>query len=101
VAQATVRCLRDTVPASVPGIAFLSGGQASRVATEHLNAMNQSGPHPWRLTFSYGRALQDDALRAWAGEASNVKSAQDILLQRAKANSLASLGTYDPALETD
>jgi fructose-bisphosphate aldolase class I len=100
VAEATVRCLLDCVPASVPGIAFLSGGQASQVATEHLDAMNRMGPHPWTLTFSYGRALQDDALRTWAGEAGNRAAAQDVLLLRTKCNGEAALGQYDRALET-
>ncbi|MDQ6615166.1 MAG: fructose-bisphosphate aldolase class I [Actinomycetota bacterium] len=100
VADATVRCLRDTVPASVPGIAFLSGGQSAQVATEHLDAMNRLGPHPWMLTFSYGRALQDDPLRTWAGESSNCTAAQDALLVRARCNSEAALGQYDRALET-
>ena len=100
VAEATVRCLLDCVPASVPGIAFLSGGQASQVATEHLDAMNRLGPHPWTLTFSYGRALQDDALRTWSGDANNVKASQDVLLLRTKCNGEAALGQYDRALET-
>jgi fructose-bisphosphate aldolase class I len=99
VAEATVHCLRDGVPASVPGIAFLSGGQSSQVATEHLNAMVKLGPHPWVLTFSYGRALQDDALRTWAGDAANREAAQEVLLLRAKCNSEAALGQYDRALE--
>jgi fructose-bisphosphate aldolase class I len=100
VAEATVRCLLDCVPASVPGIAFLSGGQASQVATEHLDAMNRMGPHPWTLTFSYGRALQDDALRTWAGESSNRAAAQEVLLLRTKCNGEAALGNYDRALES-
>ncbi len=100
VAEATVRCLSDTVPASVPGIAFLSGGQASQVATEHLNAMNRLGPHPWTLTFSYGRALQDDALRTWGGDPNNRAAAQEVLLLRSKCNGEAALGQYDRALET-
>ncbi len=100
VAEATVKCLRDTVPASVPGCAFLSGGQASQVATEHLDAMVKLGPHPWTLTFSYGRALQDDALRTWGGDANNRAAAQEVLLLRSKCNSEAALGHYDRALET-
>lgn len=100
VAEATVRCLLDCVPASVPGIAFLSGGQASQVATEHLDAMNRLGPHPWTLTFSYGRALQDDALRTWSGDANNRAAAQEVLLLRTKCNGEAALGQYDRALET-
>lgn len=100
VAEATVRCLLDTVPASVPGIAFLSGGQASQVATEHLDAMVKMGPFPWTLTFSYGRALQDDALRTWGGDANNKVAAQDVLLLRTKCNGEAALGRYDRALES-
>jgi fructose-bisphosphate aldolase class I len=100
VAEATVRCLCDCVPASVPGCAFLSGGQPSQLATEHLDAMNRMGPHPWTLTFSYGRALQDDALRTWAGDSANVAAAQEVLLRRARCNSEAALGHYDRALET-
>ncbi|HEX3538876.1 MAG TPA: class I fructose-bisphosphate aldolase [Acidimicrobiales bacterium] len=100
VAEATVRCLRDCVPPSVPGIAFLSGGQSSVVATEHLDAMVKLGPHPWTLTFSYGRALQDDALRTWSGEATNREPAQEVLLLRSKCNSEAATGRYDRALET-
>jgi fructose-bisphosphate aldolase class I len=99
VAEATLRCLYDTVPASVPGCAFLSGGQSSVVATEHLDAMNRMGPHPWHLTFSYGRALQDDALRTWSGDANNVKSAAEAFLQRARCNSEATLGKYDKSCE--
>lgn len=100
VADATIRCLLDTVPASVPGIAFLSGGQAPQVATEHLDAMVRLGPHPWALTFSYGRALQDDALRTWGGDAGNRGAAQQVLLQRTRCNGEAALGRYDRALES-
>ena len=100
VAAATVRCLLDCVPASVPGIAFLSGGQAPQVATEHLNAMVRLGPHPWTLTFSYGRALQDDALRTWSGDSGNRSAAQQVLLLRTKCNGEAALGKYDKALES-
>ena len=94
VAEATVKLLRETVPATVPGVAFLSGGQSAEVATAHLNAMNKLGSNPWTLSFSYGRALQDPALIAWKGEASNVEAAQAALYARSKANSQASLGTY-------
>jgi fructose-bisphosphate aldolase class I len=91
----TVRCLRRTVPTAVPGIVFLSGGQNRKVATAHLNAMNADhGPHPWKLSFSYGRALQDLALETWSGSNDNVKAAQDALFGRAKANGEASLGTF-------
>jgi fructose-bisphosphate aldolase, class I len=96
VAQATVRCLLDRVPASVPGCAFLSGGQDDELATAHLNAMNSlfRGQLPWVLTFSYGRALQRSALQAWLGQAANVEVAQQALLQRAQWNSAAALGQY-------
>ena len=80
----TVQALRDVVPAAVPGIAFLSGGQSPELATSHLQAINAVGPQPWQLTFSYGRALQDPALSAWKGEAGNVEPAQAALLHRAR-----------------
>jgi fructose-bisphosphate aldolase class I len=95
VAERTLHCLRRTVPAAVPGIVFLSGGQSSEDATAHLNAMNASfGPHPWVLSFSYGRALQDQALKAWRGEGANVGAAQELLLRRARLNSAAAAGRY-------
>ncbi|HUR17874.1 MAG TPA: class I fructose-bisphosphate aldolase [Acidimicrobiales bacterium] len=100
VAEMTLRCLRQTVPAAVPGIAFLSGGQSAEVATEHLNAMNAMGPHPWHLSFSYGRALQDPALKAWKGEAANAPAGQSALYHRSRCNSLASTGGYSRELET-
>jgi fructose-bisphosphate aldolase class I len=99
VAERTVRCLRRTVPAAVPGIVFLSGGQSDELATAHLNAMNRLGPHPWELSFSYGRALQAPALAAWAGRPENVEAAQRALLRRARLNSLARSGAYEPELE--
>lgn len=99
VAAATVRCLRDHVPASVPGIAFLSGGQTSAEATAHLNAMNAMGPHPWQLSFSYGRALQDEALRAWAGKDSQFEAGQAAFARRARLNGLARSGSYRPEME--
>lgn len=99
VAEATLRCLRRCVPAAVRGIAFLSGGQSAVEATRHLNAMNARGPHPWALTFSYGRALQDPALAAWAGEDANVDRAQLLLLQRAACNAAAQGGTYTDEME--
>lgn len=99
VAERTVRCLRRTVPAAVPGIAFLSGGQSAEEATEHLNAMNALGPHPWQLTFSYARALQDPALKAWRGDAGNVAAAQKIFYHRAKMNSAARSGAYKKEME--
>jgi fructose-bisphosphate aldolase class I len=94
VAEATVRVLKRTVPAAVPGIVFLSGGQPSEVATLHLNAMNKIGRLPWKLSFSYGRALQAAPLKAWGGKAENVPAAQSAFLERAKANGEASLGAY-------
>ena len=95
VAERTLHCLRRTVPAAVPGIVFLSGGQSSERATAHLNAMNaRFGPHPWTLSFSYGRALQDQALKAWAGSPENVVAAQQRLLRRATLNSEACNGAY-------
>jgi fructose-bisphosphate aldolase, class I len=99
VAEATLRCLRRSVPAAVGGVAFLSGGQSATLATEHLNAINVRGSHPWRLTFSFGRALQDPSLAAWAGEAANVTTAQTTLLRRAACNAAASRGTYCAAME--
>jgi len=100
VAQATVRCLKRHVPPAVAGIAFLSGGQSPAEATLHLSLMNSLGPLPWPLTFSYGRALQDNALKAWSGASANVGAAQKELLQRAKLNGLATSGAYAPAMET-
>jgi len=100
VADKTVRCLVNTVPAALPGIVFLSGGQSAQLATAHLNAMNKTYPHlPWPLSFSYGRALQDPCLKAWAGKKENIKSAQAALLHREKCNSLACLGKYSEAME--
>jgi fructose-bisphosphate aldolase class I len=99
VAERTLRCLKRTVPAAVPGIAFLSGGQSAVSATEHLNAMNKMGPHPWQVSFSYARALQDPALKAWKGEAANVPAAQKIFYHRAKMNSAARSGSYTKQME--
>jgi fructose-bisphosphate aldolase class I len=99
VAEQTVRCLRAHVPAAVPGIVFLSGGQSDEDATAHLNAMNAMGPHPWELSFSYGRALQAPALKAWGGEPANVPAGQAAYLHRAKMNGLARSGSYSPDLE--
>jgi fructose-bisphosphate aldolase class I len=99
VAERTLRCLKRTVPGAVPGIAFLSGGQSAVSATEHLNAMNTLGPHPWQVSFSYARALQDPALKAWKGEAGNVATAQRIFYHRAKMNSAARSGSYTKQLE--
>ena len=99
VAERTIRCLKRTVPGAVPGIAFLSGGQSAVSATEHLNKMNQIGPHPWQVSFSYARALQDPALKAWKGEPGNVAAAQRIFYHRAKMNSAARSGDYTQAME--
>jgi fructose-bisphosphate aldolase, class I len=100
VAAATLRCLSRHVPAAVPGIVFLSGGQNARLATTHLNAINQlPGPKPWKLTFSYGRALQDPALEAWHGQDENLSAGQQALYRRASSNGAASLGRYTEAME--
>ncbi len=99
VAEATVGTLRRTVPAAVPGIVFLSGGQSSELATAHLNAMNKLGPHPWELSYSYGRALQEPALTIWHGEEANVAAAQAAFYHRSKCNSAARTGSYTPELE--
>jgi fructose-bisphosphate aldolase class I len=100
VAERTIQCLKRTVPGAVPGIAFLSGGQSAVSATEHLNAMNKLGPHPWQVSFSYARALQDPALKAWKGEAGNVGAAQRIFYHRAKMNSAARSGSYTAQMES-
>src|SRR5690606_11958820 len=89
VAEKTLRVLKRTVPAAVPGIAFLSGGQSDEEATAHLSAMNAAGPLPWNLTFSYGRALQASALSAWGGNPANVAAAQRAFAHRARMNGLA------------
>jgi fructose-bisphosphate aldolase class I len=99
VADWTLRCLRHNVPAAVPGIAFLSGGQTDEDATARLNALNARGPHPWELSFSYGRALQAPALKAWRGEEANIAAGQQAFLHRAKLNGAAREGTYAPAME--
>jgi fructose-bisphosphate aldolase class I len=94
VAEKTVRMLKACVPGAVPGIAFLSGGQSDEEATAHLDAMNKIGNLPWKLTFSYGRALQAAPQKAWAGKAANVTVAQSAFAHRAKMNGLASLGRW-------
>ena len=99
VAERTIRCLKRTVPGAVPGIAFLSGGQSAVSATEHLNKMNQIGPQPWQVSFSFARALQDPALKAWKGEPGNVAAAQKVFYHRAKMNSAARSGSYTQAME--
>ncbi len=99
VAARTLEVLARSVPAAVPGICFLSGGQSEEEATAHLNAMNAMGPHPWELSFSYGRALQASALKIWGGEAANIAAAQATYLHRARMNGLARSGDYQAALE--
>lgn len=99
VAQATLRCLRRRVPAAVTGIVFLSGGQSDALATAHLNALNCMGPQPWKLSFSYGRALQAPALDAWRGKPENVEAAQQAYLKRARNNSAAARGEYSADME--
>jgi fructose-bisphosphate aldolase class I len=101
VAEATLEVLYKHVPASVPGILFLSGGQTDEDATAHLNAMNARGPHPWQLSFSYGRALQAPALKAWRGDGANVQAAQEVFAHRAKMNGLARSGEYSEELEKE
>jgi fructose-bisphosphate aldolase, class I len=101
VADATLEVLYKHVPAAVPGIVFLSGGQSDEDATAHLNAMNTRGSHPWELSFSYGRALQASSLKAWRGEEANVQAAQEAFAHRAKMNSLARSGKYSPELEKE
>lgn len=100
VAEATLRCLRRCVPAAVPGIVFLSGGQSAQDATDHLNAMNAMGAQPWQLSFSYGRALQEPVLAAWRGQEANVAAAQQALLTRCHLNGLAREGHYSRSMET-
>jgi len=99
VAARTLQTLKRTVPAAVPGIAFLSGGQSDELATAHLDAMNKLGGAPWALTFSYGRALQHAALTAWKGQAANVAAAQRALHHRAHMNGRAALGQYRAEME--
>lgn len=99
VAERTVRVLKACVPAAVPGIAFLSGGQSDEEATAHLNAINRLGNLPWKVTFSYGRALQAAPQKAWAGKAENVPNAQRAFAHRARMNGLATLAQWQPDLE--
>jgi fructose-bisphosphate aldolase class I len=101
VADATLDVLERHVPAAVPGIVFLSGGQSDEDATAHLNAMNARGPHPWQLSFSYGRALQAPALKAWGGEPAKVEAAQNAYRHRAAMNSAARTGAYAPEMELE
>jgi fructose-bisphosphate aldolase class I len=99
VAAATLCCVRRHVPAAVPGIVFLSGGQSPEQATAHLNALNALGPHPWQLSFAFARALHLPALEAWRGDAATAGAAQEVLLHRARLNGLARAGEWTPALE--
>jgi fructose-bisphosphate aldolase, class I len=99
VAELTVKCLKATTPASVPGIAFLSGGQSDEQATENLSLINQIGDLPWKVTFSYGRALQAAALKAWGGKSENVAAGQRAFTHRARMNSLAALGKWNEQVE--
>lgn len=101
VAEATLRCLKRHVPPAVPGIAFLSGGQSSAEATLHLGLMNKLGPLPWNLTFSYGRALQDTAIKTWGGSKDNFAAGQKEFAKRARLNGLATTGRYTAALEAE
>jgi fructose-bisphosphate aldolase class I len=101
VADVTLECFYKHVPAAVPGIVFLSGGQSDEDATANLNAMNARGPHPWQLSFSYGRALQAPALKAWGGKEENVEVAQRAYYHRAKMNSAARTGMYAPEMERE
>lgn len=99
VAERTLKVLKRCVPAAMPGICFLSGGQSDELATAHLDAMNKLGGVPWKLSFSYGRALQQPALKAWRGLAANAAAAQAALSHRARMNGLATLGQYQSNLE--
>jgi fructose-bisphosphate aldolase class I len=99
IADATVRVLRETVPAAVPGVVFLSGGMSDEEATSRLDALNRRTPQPWQLSFSFGRALQGPVLRAWAGDDANRAAAQNALLHRARLNSAARRGEYRPDME--
>ncbi|HZR15542.1 MAG TPA: class I fructose-bisphosphate aldolase [Acidimicrobiia bacterium] len=101
VADATIACFRTVVPAAVPGIVFLSGGQGDEEATANLDAMNRRGPHPWPLSFSYGRALQAASLKAWKGDKANVEAGQRAFLHRARCNGAARDGRYTPDLERE
>ena len=101
VAEWTLKCFYKHVPAAVPGIVFLSGGQSDEDSTAHLNAMNAKGPHPWQISFSYGRALQAPALKAWSGKQDQVEAGQRAYYHRAKLNSAARTGAYAPEMERE
>ena len=100
VAEATLRVLRANVPTDVAGVVFLSGGQSDLDATVHLNEMNRSGPHPWPLSFSYGRALQAPSLKAWCGDPTKKEAGQRALAHRARMNGLAQRGDYSEEAES-
>lgn len=100
VAERTLRCLRRNVPAAVPGIVFLSGGQTDEDATRRLSVMNALGPHPWELSFSYGRALQAPSLKAWGGDPEKLEAGKRAFYHRAKMNGAARSGLYAPDMET-
>lgn len=100
-AEATIRVLRKSVPAEVPTINFLSGGQSSEQATQNLNEMNKMDGNPWNVSYSYARALQEDCMRIWAGKTQNEKIAQSAFLKRAKLNSLAAMGKYETSMESE
>lgn len=101
VAQATLSCFTKVLPPALPGVVFLSGGQSPIEATMNLNAMNIQGDHPWELSFSYGRALQEPVLKAWGGEAGNVAKAQRAFYHRARCNGAARYGRYSPEMEAE
>ncbi len=101
VAEQTIRCFRSHVPVAVPGIVFLSGGQSDEHATAHLDAIARLGPHPWTLSFSYGRALQAPAIKAWGGKAANWKAGQAAFAHRARLNGAAQAGKYTAAMERE
>ena len=101
VAEATIRCMKRYVPAAVPGVVFLSGGQSAEEATGNLNAMNAMGAHPWQVSFSYGRALQAPVLAAWKGDEANAAAAQKALQKRCRLNGLARDGAYAWAMESE
>ena len=99
-AKLTVKCLKDSVPSEVPGIAFLSGGQSDEDASNNLSNINKINNNPWKVTFSYGRALQLEAMKKWGGNNQNIIEAQKIISKRAYMNSLAASGKYDLSMES-
>jgi fructose-bisphosphate aldolase class I len=101
VAELTIRCFKNHVPAAVPGIVFLSGGQTDEDATAHLDAIARMGPHPWAVSFSYGRALQAPAIKAWAGKPANWKAGQAAFAHRARLNGAAQVGKYSASMERE